>query len=247
MSTRAADSSAFFGLMRLVGMAFCTLLFPLVALAAPDTTAPRVLHAVVSKGVIGQNLELRVEFQDQSDIFEPKLYFRRVGELEYNAIDLVAGAKGQWTGTIPATFVTRDIEYFLEAFDIMGNGPGRNGSPEKPHTVKIVTRIDPVEQPKEPKQPPPDTGKPDKHTGPIAPSGGNVVITPNPPAVTPVYQRPWFIAVMVVGAVAIASGAVIVGTYAGCGTVFCTTPPPPPPPPGTVTVRITGPDPRTGL
>ncbi|MCC6807590.1 MAG: hypothetical protein IT381_09205 [Deltaproteobacteria bacterium] len=240
----AKKGSAFSWLVRLslmgVGSFFAVLLLTRAAVAAPDTTAPRVLHAVVAKGVIGQNLDVKVEFQDQSDIFEPKLYFRRVGELEYNAIDLVQGAKGMWIGTIPATFVTRDIEYFLEAFDIMGNGPGRNGSPEKPHIVKIVTRVDPVEQPRDIQKPPND-GTVNNNGGPIK------IIKDGPPPVaqvTPVHQRGWFVAVMVIGALAVAGG-VTVGVLAATGVIGG--PSGPASTPNEVTVRITAPDPRTGL
>ncbi len=210
--------------------------------AAPDTTAPRVLHAVVAKGVIGQNLDLKVEFQDQSDIFEPKLYFRRVGELEYNAIDLLQAAKGAWVGTIPATFVTRDIEYFLEAFDIMGNGPGRNGSPEKPHLVKIVTRVE--QQPVDIKKAPVD-GTVSQNTGPIDARGnvGPAVTIVQTPVETPVYKRGWFIAVMVVGALLVAGG-VTAGVVCG-GAKLCTSTSTVPT--DNVTVRISAPDPRTGL
>src|SRR4051812_12025217 len=90
----------------------CSALLPVrvfAAAVAADTQPPRVLHEVVTKGVIGQNLDVKVRLQDQSDIFEPKVYFRRVGELEYNAVDLVKGVKDEWSGSIPATFVTRDL------------------------------------------------------------------------------------------------------------------------------------------
>jgi hypothetical protein len=210
-------------------------LLPSRASAAPDTTAPRVLHAVVQKGAMGQNIEVRVQFQDQSEIFEPKLYFRRVGELEYAAIDLAQGAKGEWVGTIPATFVTRDLEYFLEAFDIMGNGPGRNGSPEKPHTIKVVTRMDPVEQPTVIKQVPPTNGQ-----NPLPPN--NVTQPAAAPPPPPVYKTWWFWTVMVLAAGAVAGG-VTVGVLAANGQLG----------PGntgpitTVTIDVRGPDPRSGL
>ena len=218
----------------------CVTLLPTHAMAAPDTAAPRVLHAVVQKGAIGQNIEVRVQFQDQSEIFEPKLYFRRVGELEYAAIDLSQGAKGEWVGTIPATFVTRDLEYFLEAFDIMGNGPGRNGSPEKPHNIKIVTRMDPVpDQPRVIQQPPQTA----VGQGTLN-NGGNLTqaATVEPP--TPVYKKWWIWTIIVVGTAAVATGATLgvmavnkSGPFAENGGGPITE----------VTIDVRGPDPRTGL
>jgi hypothetical protein len=203
--------------------------------ASPDTTAPRVLHAVVQKGMIGQNVDVRVQFQDQSEIFEPKLYFRRVGELEYAAIDLVQGAKGEWIGTIPATFVTRDVEYFLEAFDIMGNGPGRNGSPEKPHLIKVVTRMDPQ---------PPQQIQPQQTVTNQQPLANNNVTQTTPMAPAPVYKQWWFWVVMVLGAGAVAG--VTVGVLCGTSAIPCGAATPTGPI-NAVTIEVRGPDPRSGL
>ncbi len=218
-------------------MALCVLSTTVISTrvhAAPDTAAPRVLHAVVQKGVIGQNIEVRVQFQDQSEIFEPKLYFRRVGELEYAAIDLVQGARGEWIGTIPATFVTRDIEYFLEAFDIMGNGPGRNGSPEKPHLTKIVTHLSPSEQqPRNVQQP--VSGQPQRYQQPA-------VVEAAPPPV-PVYKAWWFWTVLIGGGGAIAG--VTVGVLAATGNLPGVAGPTGPI--TSVTLDVRAPDPRTGL
>lgn len=212
--------------------------------AAPDTQAPRVLHAVVTKAVIGQNVDLKVQFQDESEIFEPKLYFRRVGELEYAAIDLTQGARGEWSGTIPATFVTRPIEYFLEAFDIMGNGPGRNGSPEKPHTINVVTRIEPTQTPQDPVGPrridPNPVGTPSGGGGTLQPVG----VTETAAVTTPVYKKWWFWTIMVLLVGGAAAGATIGGLCAS-GAEFCQGGQSGPP--TSVTVRLVGPDPRTGL
>ena len=114
---------------------------PVSAEPAPrDVTAPRVLHEVVRTATLGTNIDVVVRFEDQSQIFEPKLYFRRVGEDTFNAIDLIVRGNGKWVGTIPASLVTRDLEYFLEAFDVFGNGPAWHGTQERPHFIKVVSQ-----------------------------------------------------------------------------------------------------------
>jgi hypothetical protein len=200
------------------------------AATATDKQAPRVIHTIVQKGVIGQALELRVTLQDQSEIFDPKLYFRKVGELEYTAVDLTsAGAKGEYKGTIPATFVTRDLEYFLESFDALGNGPGRNGSPERPHAVKVSTRSDDSMKPMivQPAQ---------TSSTQTAALATQTVATP-----TPYYKTGWFWTVVGVGAAALIATAVLV-PLAVAGKFD-----PPPSNFDQVTILVKGVDPRTGL
>jgi hypothetical protein len=105
---------------------------------ARDVTPPRVLHEIVRTASLGNNIDILVRFEDQSQIFEPKLYFRRVGEDLFNAIDLIVRGNGTWVGTIPGSVVTRDLEYFLEAFDVFGNGPSWHGTQEHPHFIKVL-------------------------------------------------------------------------------------------------------------
>jgi len=120
---------------------------PVVAANAnKDTSPPRILHEVVVHATFGTQIEIIAKFQDESPIFEPKILFRRVGELEYTPLDLKSKADGRWHGMIPAVFVTRDIEYFLEAFDVWGNGPSRHGSPEKPHLIKVSAQNEASQQ-----------------------------------------------------------------------------------------------------
>jgi hypothetical protein len=119
-----------------------------LCLAAPvnaaktDVLGPRVLHEVVSKGTLGSTVDVTAKMEDESGIFEPKVYFRRIGESEFNAIDMLSKPNGIWVASIPATLVTRDIEYFVEAFDTMGNGPTRHGTPDRPHFIKVSTKND---------------------------------------------------------------------------------------------------------
>ena len=112
------------------------------AAPTPDTAAPRVLHEIVTKGVLGSTLDISAKLEDESGIFEPKVYFRRIGETEFNAIDMLAKPNGFYVASIPATLVTRDVEYFVEAFDAMGNGPARHGTPERPHFIKVSTKVE---------------------------------------------------------------------------------------------------------
>jgi hypothetical protein len=42
-----------------------------------------------------------------------------------------------YAATIPGPMANADIEYYLEAFDKYGNGPGRSGGPSTPYLVKV--------------------------------------------------------------------------------------------------------------
>ncbi len=205
--------------------------------AARDITAPRVLHEVVRTAALGANLDFVVRFEDQSQIFEPKLYFRRVGEEQYNAIDLIARRDGTWLATIPAALVTRDLEYFLEAFDVFGNGPAWHGTQDHPHFVKVVQATQAGAQP--PRQIEAQGTR--SAAGPM--TTGDVA----PPAVAKessggIATKWWFWTILVV-----AAGGITVGVLCATQTGICV----PAQSGGTfnqATIRIVnGPDPRDGL
>lgn len=198
-----------------------------------DVTAPRVLHEVVRTATLGTNIDIAVRFEDQSQIFEPKLYFRRVGEDTFNAIDLIVRGNGTWVGTIPASLVTRDLEYFLEAFDVLGNGPAWHGTQERPHFIKVVNQA--VAEP--PKQ---------IHTeqSGMGQAAGPMDSHELPPPVVErksesVATKWWFWTIVV----AVAAGATV-GVLCVTHTGIC---PAAPLTFSKVTVDVNGPDPRAGL
>jgi hypothetical protein len=179
---------------------------------AVDNEAPRVLHQVVSEAALGQSVDLSVQLVDKSDIFEPKLHFRQVGDFEFTSIDLSKGKGNEWYGTIPFSFVTRDLEYFFEAFDINGNGPGRHGSPEKPHHLKVRSAVSAARQ----VTPATTVSAAPAAVNPIGTTTTGTVVTVA--AETPIYQKWWFWTLIGVGVAAVAVPLTLCATKTGICT-----------------------------
>jgi hypothetical protein len=105
------------------------------AARADDTAAPVILHSPVKYTERGAKfVQVFATITDESKFFPQVFYRYGPGEFQ-KPMDMkpVKGAKDQWGANIP---VKGDLcEYYLEAYDELGNGPGRAGDPEKPFHV----------------------------------------------------------------------------------------------------------------
>jgi hypothetical protein len=152
------------------------LVLALSAAARADDTAPPVItHTPIKYTERGAKfVQVFATITDQSKFF-PQIFYR-YGSGDYQKpIDMkpVKGGKDQFGGNIP---VKGDVcEYYLEAYDELGNGPGRSGDPDKPYHVDTSGQGGMVvaEAPK----PPPPAPKP-------------VAAAPPPPAPVPVAAAP---------------------------------------------------------
>lgn len=110
-------------------------------LAAPawaqvdDFDAPVISHSVdrqVPRGVV------RVDFTvtDASDLYGVLFNWRHVGERDYRQLDFPT-SRSSYTAEFE---VSRDFEFWIEAYDEFGNGPGYDGTPDLPHIVRVVER-----------------------------------------------------------------------------------------------------------
>jgi hypothetical protein len=120
--------------MRLSLAALCALVVSFSARAA-DTAAPVVGHTPIKYTERGAKVvQVFAKITDESKVF-PQVFFR-YGPGEYQKpIDMkpVKGLKDQWGANVP---VKGDLcEYYIEAYDELGNGPGRAGDPDKPFRV----------------------------------------------------------------------------------------------------------------
>ncbi len=107
------------------------------AFAEDDTQAPTIIHHTEEQEYpLQQSIEVIAEIRDNSGIFEPRVYYRLVGSKDYSSVDMVL-KNDKHVGAIPGYIVTGSIEYYIEAFDVNGNGPAREGSPETPHILKV--------------------------------------------------------------------------------------------------------------
>lgn len=112
-----------------------------------DVAAPNISHTPVKTARRGQPLTITAEVYDDSEV-EVTLYFRKFGEgmdKAHRAQMLQVGDKYQ--AVVPGIAVMEDLEYFLEAFDVNGNGPTRHGSDKKPHQVKVTDELAPPPPP----------------------------------------------------------------------------------------------------
>lgn len=107
------------------------------AVLAADREPPKMRHAPVVEAAYGEQIKVRVALFDPSDIYEATLYYRRAGTRDFLHATLV-DTGSDFVGTIPAEVVEGDIEYYLEAYDTLGNGPARRGSPGAPLRIRVV-------------------------------------------------------------------------------------------------------------
>lgn len=205
------------------------------ALAA-DTSPPTIVHVRVTQAPEGQALTIRARIEDDSEIFAPSVYVRAKGTADFDNISMKKGVDA-YEAVVPAEQVDRDLEYFIEAFDEMGNGPAREGSPEAPIVIELY---DPA------KGPPGGTvlATPPPSTAPPPPPG---IVAPPPPPPTYVAAPPpaddddddgvlgawWFWTLIGVGVTAGIAGAVI-ATRGSDPVEF-------------VDIDVVGPDPTPGL
>src|SRR4051812_27875527 len=105
------------------------------ARAAEDQAAPVIEHTPVSSAPGGSKwVQIFARITDESK-FYPQVFFR-YGSGDYQKpLDMkpVKGQKSQFGVNVP---IKGDVlEYYLEAYDELGNGPARSGNPEKPWRV----------------------------------------------------------------------------------------------------------------
>lgn len=136
------------------------LALPALALAVETSEAhspvedlgPEVLLEPILRAELGVGIVIEAEIVDPHGVFDPKLYFRPIGDTRYMSIGMQStGYANRYRGEIPGTSVVAPMEYFIEAYDKLGNGPGRSATPARPHRIFVgTTPADPSTQPRAP-------------------------------------------------------------------------------------------------
>src|SRR5229473_2353182 len=83
--------------------------------------APTITHTAVAQAGRGQPIEINANLAGDTGVQGATVMYRHAGEREYKALPMA----------------NVGIEYYLEAFDKYGNGPGRSGGPSTPYLVKV--------------------------------------------------------------------------------------------------------------
>lgn len=125
-----------------------------------DTDPPEVQVTVPPGVVAGQQIFLNVRVTDASQVLVATLYRRYVGDPVWTITNLT-GKDGRF---VTRFRVDRPFEYYVEAYDEWGNGPGLAGSEEAPRRVDV--RMPNAPKPDEPKPPPPPPPRKPKNVGP---------------------------------------------------------------------------------
>jgi hypothetical protein len=99
---------------------------------------PAITHTAVTQATKGQSIELNARLVGDTGVKDPAVMFRHAGEKEYKALPMGNVGGDNYTATVPRHMASADIEYYLEAFDKYGNGPGRSGAPNVPYTIKVL-------------------------------------------------------------------------------------------------------------
>ena len=131
--------------MRSFAAAAAVLLVTLAA-RADDTAAPVVAHTPVKSVAAGTKfVQVFARITDESK-FYPQTFYRYAPGEYAKPIDMkaVKGQKDQFGANVPVQ--GRYVEYYIEAYDEFGNGPGRAGDPEHPFRVETGEAA-PVEAP----------------------------------------------------------------------------------------------------
>src|SRR5256886_10412882 len=109
----------------------------------PDDGEPRQLaHHLVAAGVRGKPLTIAAHAIDANGVFGPILSVRKkgLGAGGYVPIKMAPSkiVPGDYSVDVPAALTNVDaLEYYIEAWDIAGNGPSRAGSADQPIVVTL--------------------------------------------------------------------------------------------------------------
>ena len=131
-----------------------------------DGEAPQLTHQAAASGTRGKPLTIAAHATDANGVFGPVLYVRKkgMGAGDYIPIRMAASkiVPGDYSADVPAALTSVDgLEYYIEAWDLAGNGPARVGSADLPLAVgvdeekKIVAPVAPTNVTIRPKGAPP--------------------------------------------------------------------------------------------
>ena len=103
----------------------------------PKGAPPSITHSSVPKAYKGKAVEIPARLRGETGVGSPVVKWRQLGDSDYRTLPMGLIGGDQYTATIPASQLTKDIEYYLEATDKYGNGPGRSGGPDAPYLIRV--------------------------------------------------------------------------------------------------------------
>ena len=124
--------------MRAVSLVAATLAAALLTAAggarAEDNNPPVIVFTPPTSAPKGA-FNLSAKITDESKFF-PQVFYRYAGGQYEKAIDMKKGkGKDVFEAAIP--YKTEKLEYYLECYDELGNGPARAGDPDAPFKITL--------------------------------------------------------------------------------------------------------------
>lgn len=116
-------------------------------LRALDHDPPRLGHRP-PKGPLryGASVPITVEVRDRSPVKDVTLSYRIAGHRGFASLRMERSGEGRYLATLPTISVVRPgVEYFIEAWDALGNGPGLKGSARAP--IRLTVEGGPLARP----------------------------------------------------------------------------------------------------
>ncbi len=105
---------------------------------AVDHDPPTLQHSPPAAGKYGSVLTVEAAASDASGIKKVVLHYRQAGNRGFSSVNLERRKDGTLVASVPALSVARPgVEYYIEAWDVLGNGPGLKGSAAKPILVPV--------------------------------------------------------------------------------------------------------------
>ena len=106
---------------------------------AADELPPQIVFEPCDVYNPDADLRMWVRLVDESGVFEPKLAYRSDAAQDWQVVLLQpvedAEEPNIYLATIPQAHLGSRLEYFVEAFDLLGNGPARFGDQALPLEV----------------------------------------------------------------------------------------------------------------
>ncbi len=135
---------------------------------------PAISHSTIAKAYKGAPIEINAKLVGDTGVSAAKVFFRHSGEHDFRTLPMGNIGGDDFTATMPASVVTGDLEYYLEAYDQYGNGPGRSGGPNVPYQITVTEK--PAIAPPAPGQPAlPEKPQPHLVKIPFSPNPGRWV------------------------------------------------------------------------